>query len=76
MRQVPGFDYRSGQSQTMTLRQWREQLDAIVAAGGHIKREGGETWALSLAGTMVIEVYARVALPRRRNVSHETAPPA
>lgn len=57
-RVIPGFDYRTQKPAQRTRAEWREDLRAVIKAGGQRRAENGETFAHGKDGLIVFEVYA------------------
>lgn len=60
MKLLKGFDYRDYAPKELSRREWREEIQHVVRAGGHRRCEGGETFAHDHKGLLVFEVYANI----------------
>lgn len=64
MKLIPGFDYRIGKQVEHTRAGWREEMLAIVRAGGFRSIVDGETWVYQMnkhgPHTLAFEVYANI----------------
>jgi hypothetical protein len=54
---LEGFDYRTATKAERTLREWDEAIAKIVAAGGWVKRVGGDRTAFDSHGVMQLELH-------------------
>lgn len=57
---VDGFDYRKGKPMARTRPEWRDELLAVIKAGGFRRVENGETFAHDKNGTLLFEAYANI----------------
>lgn len=55
-----GFDYRIDQQVNRPKMWWKNELSAVLKAGGSRKVRSGETFAKDKNGTLLFEVYANV----------------
>lgn len=56
-RVVQGFDYRSQQSASKTMREWNEEIERIESSSGSSRRIGGDLTAFNAEGRMMFEIY-------------------
>jgi hypothetical protein len=55
---IKGFDYRVHSERELSAREWRDELEIIMRAGGRRRVENGETFAHAKGGGLVFECYA------------------
>lgn len=64
---VEGFIYtRAGTPCSYTRAEWREQAARLMADGGFIRQEFGETFIHNKNGEIVAEIYAQGVLSRAK----------
>lgn len=59
-RVVHGFDYRTQVPASMTMSEWRAQMQRVIDAGGSTRRIAGDLSAFNAKGRMVFEIYDEV----------------
>lgn len=65
-RSIEGFDYRRGRPRSLSAREWRQELDAVLGDGGWRRVEQGETFAHARDGALQFEAYAAIRPTRER----------
>ena len=61
MKLIKGYDYRDYAPKEFTRREWREEIQHVIKAGGYRRCEGGETFIHDNRGFLVLEIYANIS---------------
>lgn len=74
MKTIDGFIYtRAGTPCSYTRAEWREQAARLMADGGFIRQEFGETFIHGKDGLIAAEIYAQGVLKREKVPSRSGA---
>ncbi len=66
MKQVAGFIYtRQGAAVKFTRPEWREQAARLMADGGFVRQEHGETFIHGKDGRVAAEIYGQSIINAR-----------